>query len=197
MALRRIGLYGGAFNPPHVGHLVVAELMREAFALEAVWWIPTHEPPHKDNQSLAAPEHRLAMVEAAIAGHEGFAVSRVELDRSGPSFTYDTVMHLQRTHPDVAFQLILGGDSLRAFMRWHRPLDIVSRVPLLVYRRPGDDLERADLPQAVRTRIHLVEAPYLEVSSTDLRARVARQATIRYLVPEAVRHYIQAHHLYR
>ncbi|MDX1547318.1 MAG: nicotinate-nucleotide adenylyltransferase [Rhodothermales bacterium] len=191
-----VGLFGGSFNPPHLGHLLVAETVRDQFALDAVWWIPARVPPHKvgEGEDLAAPAHRLAMTRLAVADHDAFAVSDVEVRREGPSYTVETVRALQAAHPEHTFHLILGGDSLRGFASWRRPEEIAERVPLLVYRRPG---AAPAVPEELEGRVRFAEAPLLAISSTDLRARCRAGRSLRYLVPEPVRAYIEEHRLYR
>lgn len=194
MARRRVGLFGGSFNPPHLAHLIIAELVCEQAHLDQVLWIPCYSPPHKDEQELVAPHHRLAMVRLAIEGNPAFAVSDVEIRRGGRSYTIDTIRELQAHHPDWEFLLILGEDSLRTFHTWRAPEEIVQRVPLLVYRRPGVSAHPVD-PRFL-ARATFVEAPLLEISATEVRQRCRQGRSIRYLVPEAVRQYILENHLY-
>jgi nicotinate-nucleotide adenylyltransferase len=190
----QIGLFGGSFNPPHVGHLIVAEAVRDQFALDAVWWIPNATPPHKPDAELVAPRHRRAMTEAAIAGNSAFRLCDVELAREGISYTADTVRVLQREHPEATFSLIIGSDSLDRFGTWHRPEEIASRVSLLVYARLGSREAVAD--PAYANAVRYAAAPALEVSSTEIRARCQAGRSIRYLVPESVRTYIESNALY-
>jgi nicotinate-nucleotide adenylyltransferase len=197
----RIGIFGGSFNPPHVAHLIVAETVREQFALDRVLWIPNRQPPHKPEASLVAAAHRLAMVRLAVAGNPAFEVSEVELWRTGVSYTVDTVAALQAERPGDTFFLLIGGDSLRDFPSWYRPGEIVRRVPLLVYRRPDAAADvpadvPADVLAALAGRVQFAEAPLLEVSGTEIRARRRAGRSIRYLVPEPVRAYIEANGLY-
>ncbi len=191
----RVGIFGGSFNPPHTAHLIVAELVREAGGLDRVLWIPAARPPHKPEADLADADHRLAMTRLAVAGNPAFDVSDLELRRTGPSYTVDTLRALQTAHPDVAFTLILGGDSFRDFATWRDPDEIARRVTLLVYDRPGSTYEA--VPERFRARARFVETPLLAISGTDIRRRVREGRTIRYLVPEPVRQYITAHGLYR
>jgi nicotinate-nucleotide adenylyltransferase len=190
----RIGVFGGAFNPPHLGHLIVAETLREQGRLDQVWWIPSHVSPQKQGQVLPVPEHRLEMTRLATADNPAFVVSDCEIRRGGVSYTVETLRDLQHTHPEHTFVLCIGGDSLRDLGTWRAPEEIVARVSLLVYQRPD-----ATLPADPRFahRVQLVEAPLLPLSSTDLRQRIATGRSIRYLVPEPVRAYIVAHDLYR
>lgn len=135
------------------------------------------------------------MVELAIADHPAFVVNDLELNRTGPSYTIDTVHALQKAYPGTRFALLLGGDSLADFPRWYRPEEIVQRVPLLVYQRPGINLP--DLPDWLAQRVHVVDAPLIGLSSTDIRQRCREGRSIRYRVRDAVRTYIETHHLYR
>jgi nicotinate-nucleotide adenylyltransferase len=190
-----IGLFGGSFNPPHIAHLVVAEIARDQFGLDEVWWIPNATPPHKSQAQLAAVEHRLAMTRRAVDGNPAFRVCDIEVRRSGVSYTVETVRALQEQHPDRAFALLIGSDSLDHFADWHRPDEIADRVSLVVYKRPGV-IEEAAAPR-FSNRAYFVSAPVMEVSGTEIRARCQAERSIRYLVPEAVRSYIHEHGLYR
>ena len=190
-----VGLFGGSFNPPHLGHLVVAETMREQFGLDGVWWIPAPHPPHKPVAVLAEAGHRLEMTRRAVAGNSDFAVSEIEIERAGPSYTIDTIQALQATHPAYRFALVLGSDSLQGFPTWRAPKEIAARVPLLVYHRPGAAVA---VPEAwLEDKIQVAESPLIDISGTDIRARVQAGRSIRYLVPDAVRAYIDEHGLYR
>ena len=190
-----VGLFGGSFNPPHVAHLVVAEVVRDQFGLDEVWWIPNATPPHKPNDELAAVQHRLAMTERTVEGNPAFRVCGVEVERDGVSYTVETLRVLQDQHPDTDFALILGSDSLDHFADWHRPDEIAERVPFIVYKRPGAIESVAD-PRFVND-VRYAAAPVMEISGTEVRARRRAGRSIRYLVPEAVRSYIDTHDLYR
>jgi nicotinate-nucleotide adenylyltransferase len=189
-----IGLFGGSFNPPHLAHLIVAETVLSLFRLDAIWWMPAYQPPHKTGEALASADHRLAMTRAAIADNPAFAVSNLEVQREGTSYTVDTVRELQVAHPDDAFSLIIGSDSLQEFAGWHQPEEIIARVPLIVYKRPGSATAVID-PQFAE-RVYFADAPLLEISGTEIRERLRAGRSIRYLVPEAVRAYIELHQLY-
>ncbi len=191
-----IGLFGGSFDPPHLAHLIVAETVREQFRLDQIWWIPAFEPPHKVEEALAASHHRLAMTRRATQGNPGFATSEVEVRRAGISYTVETVRALQETHPDYAFSLLLGGDSLHDFGSWYQPEEILARVPLIVYQRPGAAGE-APVASFLEGRVRFASAPLIDLSATEIRARVRAGRSIRYLVPDAVRAYIEEQGLYR
>ncbi len=189
-----IGLFGGSFNPPHIAHLIVAEVVRDQFGLEEVWWIPNATPPHKPDDELVAVKHRLAMTERTVEANPDFRVCDVEVEREGVSYTVETLRVLQDQHPDTDFALILGSDSLDHFADWHRPDEIAERVPLIVYKRPGAIESVADPRFA--NHVRYAAAPVMEISGTEVRARRRAGRSIRYLVPEAVRSYIETHDLY-
>lgn len=189
-----IGLFGGSFNPPHIAHLIVAERVREQFGLDQVWWIPAFAPPHKVGVELASAAHRLEMTRLATQGNPAFVVNAIEVQRKGTSYTLDTVSALQEAYPENQFSLILGGDSLASFASWHRPDEIIRRVPLIIYRRPGSVAELVGPRFGSRARF--AEAPLLEISSTEIRARCQQGLSVRYLVPASVEAFMQAHQIY-
>jgi nicotinate-nucleotide adenylyltransferase len=190
-----IGLFGGSFNPPHVAHLIVAEIARDQFEFEEVWWIPNATPPHKSHDELATVEHRLAMTRRAVADNPHFRVCDIEVERAGVSYTVETLRALQEERPDTEFGLIIGSDSLDHFAEWHRPDEIAERASLVVYKRPGV-IEQAAEPRFAN-QVHFVSAPVMEVSGTEIRSRCRDGRSIRYLVPEPVRTYIDGHGLYQ
>jgi len=190
-----VGIFGGSFNPPHLAHLIIAERVREACDLDLVLWIPCFLPPHKPDEHLAPAEHRMAMVRLAVKDDPSFEVSDLEMRLGGISYTVETLRALQSANPETTFSLILGGDSFRALGAWHRPEEIVELASLIVYERPLVISVAEASPFAAHA--HFVDAPMLEVSSTEIRERVRAGRSIRYLVPEAVAAYIEAHSLYR
>lgn len=190
----RIGIFGGTFDPIHMGHLLVAEQAREAADLDEVWFIPNAEPPHKA-APVSATHHRERMVELAIADHPRFRLSRVELDRPGPSYTVDTVRDLKKAHPQAHFFLIVGADMMNDLPRWYKIEEIMHVVQVIGHLRPG--VAVGDLPPFIARRLTLVEdAVTLDLSSTEIRRRAAAGKSIRYLVPEKVRRYIEENRLY-
>jgi nicotinate-nucleotide adenylyltransferase len=191
----RFGVFGGSFNPPHVGHLAVAEAAADAARLDRVLWIPAATPPHKrDDPTLASAADRLAMVRLATAGNDRFEVSDVEIAREGVSYTVDTLRALSAERPDARWSLILGGDSFTAFPTWRDPAGILSIARLLVYARPGAS---PAIPPDLAPHVDVVDGPALDLSSTELRARIGAGRSVRYLVPDAVRAYIDDRALYR
>lgn len=197
-----IGVLGGTFDPVHVGHLAIAEEVREALGLERVLFVPAPRPPHKPGVPLAPPEDRAAMVDLAIAGNPAFELSRVELDRPGPSYAADTVELLARGEralgrtPDLTF--ILSTEALAGLTAWHEPARVLAVCRLAVVPRAGRSAEGPDwLAQRFPgARAVFLDGPDLAVSGTAIRRRVALGRSIRYLVPDAVVAYIADHGLY-
>ncbi len=194
----RYGLFGGAFNPPHVGHLIVAEALREALGLARVVWMPTARPPHKSGAGLAPFEVRLKMVQQAIAGNPDFEASTLEADRlaatGAPSYTVDTLRALHAAHPGVRWALLMGEDQYAAFGSWREPDRIARLADLVVYHRSGAS---ASAEVQARFPARFIAAGRVDVSATEIRARVAAGRSIRYLVPEAVRAEVAASGRYR
>lgn len=191
---------GGTFDPPHYGHLVLAENARAQLDLDRVLFAPAGEPPHKPEGPITPARHRVAMVEAAIADNAAFQLSRVDLDRPGPHYSVDMLALLRDAYPGVALFSLIGGDSLAEFLTWRDPQGIVEQAQLAVMRRPGSQVDFASLERQlpdVRERLVWLDAPYLEISGTDLRRRVRQGLPIRYLVPPAVRRYLRERELYR
>ena len=197
----RIGVLGGTFDPIHIGHLVIAEEARGELMLERVVFVPARLSPHKLDHVVSPVEHRQAMVELAIASNPHFAVSRVDIDRFGPSYTVDTVELLRdEWGAGVEIYFIMGSDSLLDILTWHNPQRLIKLCRFAVVSRPGyqvnlDELD-ALLPGAA-SRVQTLNAPELDISSTDIRRRVREGLSIRYQVPEAVEDYIYQHELYR
>lgn len=190
----RIGIFGGSFNPPHVGHLVIAEWMREEFGLDRIVWVPAARSPFKVEADLVEPSHRLEMVRCAVQGNPAFDVSDVEIRRGGTSYTVDTLRQLTARHPNDRLFLLMGSDSLAGFPEWREPEEILAMAGLLVFRRPN--VEDPPLPEHFREHVRYADAPLLAISATDVRERCAARKSVRYLVPDAVRVYIQSHDLY-
>lgn len=200
-ASRHLAVFGGTFDPIHVGHLIVAEIMRHHLNLEQVIFLPAGRPPHKPGQVLSADHDRLAMLQLAIADSPAFTISTIDLDRPGASYTADTLRILQaRVGPECTLHFLMGQDSLRDFPTWHRPDLIAERARLVVALRPGVSVEVEAIEQAVpatRGRIRLVPVPLIGISSRDLRATIRAAGPYRYQVLPAVADYIERQHLYR
>ncbi|WP_240983213.1 nicotinate-nucleotide adenylyltransferase [Acididesulfobacillus acetoxydans] len=198
----RLGVMGGTFDPIHYGHLVAAETARIEFRLRQVLFVPTGNPPHKQEKKISPGELRFEMVRRAVADNPNFSLSRLEIERQGPSYTIDTLRILRKDHPESDLYFITGTDALREIFFWHEAAEILKLTNFVAVSRPGyearDFLEQArkEHPEA-QGRISLLEVPALAISSTDVRARVGRGQSIRYLLPEAVRRFIEEKALYR
>jgi len=196
----RIGIFGGAFDPPHNGHLRLAQAALEQLRLDLVLWAPTGHPPHKRHQTLSPIEDRVALVEAAIAGQPAFALSRVDVDRPGPHFSADAVTALAREFPNDQLIFLMGGDSLRDLPTWGRPEVLLAHCTLGVFRRPGASFDLEALEQAlpgIRSKIEFVDAPPLDIASSEIRPRVLRGEPLSGLMPEAVARLIAERGMYR
>lgn len=193
---RRIGLLGGTFDPPHVGHLVTAVRVREALALDVVLLVVANEPWQKvGSREVTAAPQRLEMVRAAVRGEPGLEASDVEIRRGGPSYTVDTLEELRSGEPGCSLVVVLGSDAAARMRTWHRADELGGLCELAVVDRPGaDPVIEGQLPAGL-TASH-VDVPRLEVSSTDLRARAASGRSLRYLVPDAVISLIREGDLY-
>jgi len=197
----RIGILGGTFDPIHIGHLIVAEEVRARLALQQVVFVPARVSPLKLDHAAAPPECRLRMVELAIQDNPYFGVSCIELTRTGPSYTVDTLRAIRDTcGPDVELFFIMGADSLSSLMAWRRPAEILRLARLVAVSRPTYALDLGALERGlpgIAAATDLVTTLEIGISATDIRARVAQNLPIRYLVPAPVEAYLREHHLYR
>ncbi len=218
MASKRVGIFGGTFDPPHLGHLLLAETIREQFELDEVLFVPSNQPPHKDREDLTTATHRYAMVVAATLHNPAFTPVPIEVNRPGKSYSIDTVKTLAADYgPDVDLFFVAGLDSLLQIDSWHQPEELLDSCHFIVVSRPGSNPEqlRDVLPESCRDRvvdvsggqapaqlgsalqIYLSDAVYFALSSTELRGRVRKDLGIRYRVTPEVERYIQSHGLYR
>ena len=201
MTGQRIGIFGGTFDPIHIGHLILAEEARFQLALDRVYLVPAGDPPHKQHRRVTSIAHRLLMVELATADMPGLWVSRVDADRPGPHYTNDTV-HLLRQQVGAATELffLMGMDSLRDLPVWREPQWLIQQCTLVVLTRHEIELDWQQLEAALpglRERVVLLDMPELEIASHTLRARIQSGAPICHQVPRAVEAYIRKHELYR
>lgn len=194
----RIGLMGGTFDPVHLGHLLIAEVARAEFSLDRVIWIPAGDPPHKHGVTITPQEHRYAMVILATASNPYFEVSRLELERRGPSYTLDTILHFAHQRPGDELFFITGADAIQEILTWYRHDDVIAACRFIAVTRPGYDLARlsAVLPPEYLARIDALMAPGVDISSTMIRSRSRTGDPIRYMVPDSVDSYIAKHALY-
>lgn len=187
----KAAIFGGTFNPIHFGHLFVAEVARTSCGYDRVVFVPSNVPAHKEVPGTVGPRERLRMVELALSGIPGFLCDPCEIRRGGVSYMIETVLEIERRYrPEGRLGLIIGDDLLEGFARWKRAAELAERVELLVCRRSSGD--RTYFPYPHRCLPNAL----LPISSTDIRARVAGHETIRFLVPEPVRRYIERHGLY-
>ena len=197
----RLGVMGGTFDPPHVGHLWLATLAVDAMALDRLLIVPAARPPHKPGGPLSPAEDRLAMVRLAVDDDPRLEVSTIEVEREGPSYTVDTLEAVRGANPGAELVLVMAADSLAGISTWRLPERLLELAEWAVGPRPGSAPPAAEelarqLGGDVR-RIHLLDGPALDVSATEIRARVAAARAIRYLVPRSVERYIAEHDLYR
>jgi len=199
----RVGVLGGTFDPPHLGHLILAQEAHQALELTQVLFVPAGEPWRKAGRELSARQQRLAMVERAVSSNSAFAVSTAEVDRPGPSYTAETMAQLrQQFGAETELFFIMGADSLVDFPHWHQPLRILELARLAVAERSplgNEALDEAlpeELAEALRERVVWLSMPLIAISASAVRERVRQGLPIRYWVPEAVEEYIGRHGLY-
>jgi nicotinate-nucleotide adenylyltransferase len=195
-----VGVLGGTFDPPHLGHLIIAAEFQFALGLDQVLFVPAGRPPHKASNHVSSDADRLAMVRLAVAGAPGFAVSTIDVDRGGVSYTADLLELLRAEMPSARLVFLMGEDSLRDLPGWHEPDRICRAAEIGVARRPGVDVDLEAVLAAVpvcRGRLRFVSPPEIGISSSDLRRRVRASEPIAYQVPAAVERYIYDHRLYR
>jgi nicotinate-nucleotide adenylyltransferase len=195
-----VGLLGGTFNPPHLAHLVCAAEAHDQLGLDRVLLVPTARPPHKEVPDDPGAEHRAAMCELAVAGDDRLGVSRIELERAGPSYTVDTLRTLHERSPEDDLTFIVGGDMAHSLPTWHDPEGILGLARLAVAERA--EVRRADIAERLEglsgaDRVTFFDMPRIDIASSELRRRVAEGRSIRYLVPDPVGSYIAERGLYR
>lgn len=199
--MHRIGVIGGTFDPIHYGHLAAAEEARVRTNLERVLFVVAGLPPHKLDEEVTPVEHRLAMVSLAIASNPLFEISRVDVDRPGPSYTVDTISILrERWGQETEIHFIMGLDSLVELPTWHQPQRLIQLCRLVVVRRPRFEIDMAELEASVpgiSSRMEIIDMPEVDISASELQQRVREDLPIKYQVPEEVERYIEEHELYR
>ena len=188
----RLGLFGGRFDPVHVGHLLVAQRAFEVLRLDELWFVPAKTPPHK--KAAAAPEKRFEMLLLATNTHPHFRVSRLEIERTGASYTFDTVSEVRAQRPEDELFFITGVDAYREIASWHRARELVSSISVVALSRPRSTL--GEVEPYFKERVRLLDTPRWEVSSTEIRRRLAQGESVRYLVPESVESYLAKNPLY-
>ena len=202
--IMHVGVFGGTFDPIHLGHLILAEQCRDQAKLDLVLFVPALLPPHKQEQPLTSFAQRAELLTLAISGHAAFRVEEMEEKRSGPSYTVDTLTQLQQERAGDDLSFIIGSDSLHDLPIWYQPRRILELATLLVVARagfstfPAKELKAAlQLGDDFPLRYHIVEAPLITIASRDIRRRIAEGRSVRYMIPRPVEAYIQEKGLYR
>lgn len=186
---KRVGIYGGTFNPVHNAHLLVADQVGTALCLNKVLLMPDNQPPHIDHKDTIAPKFRLDMLNLAVADNPLLGIETEEIKRGGISYSYDTMVALKRKHPDIDYYFIIGGDMVDYLPKWYRIDDLIKLVNFVGVRRPGA-VNHSNYP------VIWVDVPQVDISSSDIRQRVREGRSIKYMVPNKVEEYIKEHHLY-
>ncbi len=196
-----VGLFGGTFDPPHIGHLILSAEAHAQLGLDRLLWVLTPNPPHKQGQPITPLEHRLAMVKLAISDNCQFELSTVEMDRPGPHYAQDTVKIISEQNPTADLVYLMGGDSLRDLPTWHHPASLVAALRFIgVMHRPGDSIDLPALEKMIpglSAKVRYVDAPLIDIAAHEIRLRVAADRPFRYYLPPPVYDYIVVHKLYR
>lgn len=197
----RIGIMGGTFNPIHNAHLMLAELAREEYKIDKLLFMPSGNPPHKQEEKPVSAVHRGEMCRLAIADNPNFLYCDYEINKNELSYTANTLEHFKNNYPDDEIYFIIGGDSLFALETWHKPEKILSLCTLLVFERSGVcDSTTAEIKRLIdkyKADIRLIHAPKFDISSSQIRERIADGKTVRYMIPAEIIDYINEHKLYR
>lgn len=194
--MKKVGIMGGTFDPIHNGHCIAALMAKEQAGLDEIWFIPSNDPPLKPKAPKANALHRLRMVELATRHLPFFHVLDIELKRSGTSYTYDTVSELLRLYPDVELYFIVGTDRINDLTSWYKADELKNLIQFIGISRGGETIDLSSMSSEWKSRLHIVETPLIEMSSTLIRNRLANQLSISYYCHELVAEYIKEHHLY-
>ncbi len=201
MSHERLGVFGGTFDPPHIGHLILAAEACRQLNLDRLLWVLTPVSPFKRADDVTPLDQRLSMLKLAIAENPKFELSHIEIESPAPHYTVNTIQRLADRYPSADIILIIGGDSLRDLPRWHRPTDLVAACHEIgVMRRPGDSVDLSALKRQVpgtQAKVRFVDAPLLEISSSDIRRRIRDKLSFRYYLSPSVYEYILKNNLYR
>lgn len=187
--MKKVGLLGGTFNPPHMGHLIVAEQVLEKADLDEIRFLPNHVPPHKQVDDTVSVNQRLLMLQAAIKDHPRFSIERIELERQGASYTYDTIKLLMERDENTEFSFIIGGDMIEYLPKWYKIHELQKMVKFIGVNRPAYTHETS-------FDVQLIEVPAIDLSSSYIRDTVNKGQSIRYLVPDDVYRFIKEERLY-
>jgi len=187
--MKKVGILGGTFDPPHYGHLLIANEVHSALQLDEIWFMPNHEPPHKKKPESVMDEDRLKMLKLAIAGNPDFTIQPIELKREGPSYTVDTMKMLKTEYADHQFFFIIGADMIEYLPKWHKIDELVHLVQFV-------GVERTSYSHQTDYPVLYVDVPAIDVSSSMIRDRLKSEKTVRYLLPDPVIEYIEEKQLY-
>jgi nicotinate-nucleotide adenylyltransferase len=188
---QRIGILGGTFDPPHIGHLMIAKQVLEQCSLDSIWFMPSSEPPHKTDSTITRGEHRIEMVRRSIANEEQFDLCLVEFERNGLSYTVDTVKELEKMYPAIKFHFIIGGDMVDSLHTWGRVEELLEAIPFIAVRRPGSKFE-----SPFYKKLKIVDIPMIDLSSTWIREQIRHGKNTDYYIQSEVREYIEVNSLY-
>ncbi len=191
---KRVGIIGGTFDPVHIGHLVAADQVLFYKKLDQVWFMPAFKPPHKLKQPISDYQHRVAMVELAAELNPNYQVCTIEAEREGPSYTYDTVIELQKLYPEIDFSLVIGADIFSTLTKWYRINELLELVQFIGLERLA--CEKSIVDEKILEQITMVEMPQIEISSSLIRKYVRDGRGLNYLVPKSVERYMKEHQLY-
>lgn len=197
--MSQIAILGGTFDPPHFGHLILAEQACDQLHVERVLWVPAAHPPHKQGEHYTGVDHRLEMLRLALVDNPCFAISLIDVNRPAPHYSVDMLSFLRHEYAGTELLFLMGGDSLRDLSTWREPARLLKLAHLVVMRRPGDNLNliaSEEIIPGIKDRVTLLDTPLIEISAHDIRQRVQGGRSIRYLVPEPVRAYIVRSNLY-
>ena len=198
---KKIGVLGGTFDPPHIGHQILAADAQEQLNLDVILWMLTPFPPHKTNEVITSTDHRMQMVELAIAGNPWFTLSRIDVDRNPPHYAVDTMQLLHKQAPWDEFYYLMGLDSLNDLLQRYEPEEFVNQCDrIVVMLRYGESLEISTLVTEVpelKSKLHFLQTPSVDISSSDIRSRLSTGRQYRYFLPENVYQYIESNHLYQ
>lgn len=189
--MKKVGILGGTFDPPHFGHLLIAEEARVSCSLDEIWFMPTRTPPHKTSSLLCSDDDRIEMVKKAISSNSHFHLNLIEFERLGPSYTIDTMRELKSRSKDINFFFIIGGDMVNYLPKWKGIDELLTMLTFVGIQRPGHIIT-----SGYDKRIVMIEAPQLEISSSEIRARLQQGKSIRYLLPDLVHDYIKERNIY-
>lgn len=194
--MRKIGIMGGTFDPIHVGHLMVAEAVWDEYKLEKVIFIPSANPPHK-HKVITSAKHRFNMALLATCSNPHFEVSSIEMERTGPSYTVDTIKALQKIYGnETKFYFIVGADCIDELPTWHNINELLTLCKLIATKRPSYEIDPNIIKKEYQEHIELLDTPELEISSTDIRQRIKKGYSIQYITTEQVQQYIRKEGLY-